>query len=87
MGDVYFADTFYWVALANPKDAWHSRVVAWERAHPSARFVRRAAGKNLPNGGRTFLSVAGHRRTGMSVLRGKFLLPVALRLTKPSPKS
>jgi predicted nucleic acid-binding protein len=39
MGDVYFADTFYWVALANPKDAWHSRVLTWEQAHPSARYV------------------------------------------------
>jgi predicted nucleic acid-binding protein len=35
----YFADTFYWVALANPRDAWHSRVLAWERTHPRARFV------------------------------------------------
>jgi uncharacterized protein len=39
MSGVYFADTFYWVALANPRDAWHARVVAWERAHPGARFV------------------------------------------------
>jgi predicted nucleic acid-binding protein len=21
-----FADTFYWVSLANPKDEWHARV-------------------------------------------------------------
>jgi predicted nucleic acid-binding protein len=39
MAAVYFADTFWWIALANPNDAWHARVVAWETAHPHARFV------------------------------------------------
>src|SRR4029077_3851330 len=39
MAVVYFADTFWWIALANPKDAWHARVFAWEAAHPNARFV------------------------------------------------
>jgi predicted nucleic acid-binding protein len=34
-----FADTFWWIAVANPKDAWHARVLAWEAAHPTARFV------------------------------------------------
>ncbi len=24
-----FADTFYWIALFNPKDAWHSRAMAF----------------------------------------------------------
>lgn len=24
MPGVYFADTFYWIALAHPKDAWHA---------------------------------------------------------------
>lgn len=28
----FFADTFYWVALFNPKDAWHQRVMAFSRA-------------------------------------------------------
>jgi len=36
---VYFADTFWGIALANPKDAWHARVLAWEAAHPNVRFV------------------------------------------------
>jgi predicted nucleic acid-binding protein len=27
----FFADTFYWVALFNPKDAWHARVMAFSR--------------------------------------------------------
>jgi len=36
---VYFADAFWWIALANPKDAWHGRALAWEAAHPNARLV------------------------------------------------
>jgi predicted nucleic acid-binding protein len=39
MAAVYFADTFWWIAVANPKDAWHARVLAWEAAHPAARYV------------------------------------------------
>src|SRR5438270_7807122 len=39
MAAVYFADTFWWIAVANPKDAWHARVLAGEAAHPHARFV------------------------------------------------
>src|SRR5271167_4759965 len=39
MAAVYFADTFWWIALANPKDAWHNRVLAWAAAHPNAQFV------------------------------------------------
>jgi predicted nucleic acid-binding protein len=39
MAAVYFADTFWWIAVANPNDAWHARVLAWEAAHPHARFV------------------------------------------------
>jgi predicted nucleic acid-binding protein len=39
MGGVYFADTFYWIALAEPRDTWHVRVLAWQHTHPNARFV------------------------------------------------
>jgi predicted nucleic acid-binding protein len=39
MAAVYFADTFWWIAVGNPKDAWHVRVLAWEAAHPNVRFV------------------------------------------------
>src|SRR5689334_3087889 len=39
MAAVYFADTFWWIALGNPKDAWYARVLAWEAAHPNTRFV------------------------------------------------
>jgi predicted nucleic acid-binding protein len=39
MGAVYFADTFWWTAIANPKDAWHPNVIAWEAAHSNVRYV------------------------------------------------
>jgi predicted nucleic acid-binding protein len=39
MAAVYFADTFWWIAVANPKDAWHARVLASEAVHPNVRFV------------------------------------------------
>jgi predicted nucleic acid-binding protein len=38
MPAVYFADTFWWIALANPKDAWHAPALAWDAAHPDAQF-------------------------------------------------
>jgi uncharacterized protein len=39
MAGTYFADSFYWIALANPKDAFHGRTVTWERSNPRVRFV------------------------------------------------
>jgi predicted nucleic acid-binding protein len=39
MAGVYFADTFYWIALIHRQDAWHARVAAWAGAHPAARFI------------------------------------------------
>jgi predicted nucleic acid-binding protein len=39
MGGVYFADSFYWIALAHPRDAFHAQVFAWERSNPGARLV------------------------------------------------
>jgi predicted nucleic acid-binding protein len=34
-----FADAFYWIALTHSRDAWHSRVVAWQLAHPGMHIV------------------------------------------------
>jgi uncharacterized protein len=28
----YFVDTFYWVALSDPRDQWHARVLAFSRS-------------------------------------------------------
>ena len=39
MAGVFFADSFYWIALAHPRDTFHARVAAWERSNPSARFI------------------------------------------------
>lgn len=39
MAAVYFADAFWWIAVASPKDALHTRVLAWEAAHPKVRFI------------------------------------------------
>lgn len=39
MAAVYFADTFYWIALIHPKDAWHGRVVVWEASHASVQLT------------------------------------------------
>jgi predicted nucleic acid-binding protein len=36
---LYFADTFYWIALIHPKDAWHAPVLAWTAGHASAQLV------------------------------------------------
>jgi predicted nucleic acid-binding protein len=34
-----FADTFYWLALARPRDTWHARVKSWTRANAATRLV------------------------------------------------
>jgi uncharacterized protein len=39
MGGPYFADTFYWIALIHPKDAWHARVLNWAASHASQQLV------------------------------------------------
>src|SRR5438552_2877735 len=36
---VLFADTFYWVALLNPRDALHSGVMAYSRMLSGTRVV------------------------------------------------
>lgn len=34
-----FADTFYWLALARPRDRWHAAVKRWAKANASTRIV------------------------------------------------
>ena len=34
-----FADTFYWLALAQPRDAWRVRALLWATANPSTCIV------------------------------------------------
>lgn len=33
-----FADTFYWIALFSPKDAWHERVLTFSQSAGSCRL-------------------------------------------------
>jgi uncharacterized protein len=33
------ADTFYWIALLNPKDTWHQPVLAYGRKQPNISLV------------------------------------------------
>src|SRR5262245_48040530 len=39
MPATYFADSFYWIALIFPRDAFHAAVVSFSRAHSSVRLV------------------------------------------------
>jgi len=39
MPPTVFADTFYWLALARPRDAWHVPVWRWATANPTTRIV------------------------------------------------
>jgi predicted nucleic acid-binding protein len=39
MSPAVFADTFYWLALARPRDPWHAAVSQWAGTHPSATIV------------------------------------------------
>jgi hypothetical protein len=34
-----FADTFYWVAVMNPRDLFHARVMSWGRSHGTTRLI------------------------------------------------
>jgi predicted nucleic acid-binding protein len=34
-----FADTFYWLAVARPRDPWHAAATRWARANASTRIV------------------------------------------------
>src|SRR5690349_7854087 len=39
MPQTVFADTFYWLALARPRDPWHAAVVRWAAANSATRIV------------------------------------------------
>src|SRR3954447_3230022 len=34
-----FADTFYWIATARPRDPWHAAVLSWAASHRGTRIV------------------------------------------------
>jgi predicted nucleic acid-binding protein len=39
MPPTVFADTFYWLALARPRDAWHAAAWRWAGANAPTRIV------------------------------------------------
>jgi predicted nucleic acid-binding protein len=39
MPPAVFADTFYWLALARPRDAWHAAARRWATANTSTTLV------------------------------------------------
>lgn len=39
MPPTVFGDTFYWLALARPRDPWHAAALAWAAANPTARVA------------------------------------------------
>jgi predicted nucleic acid-binding protein len=39
MAATVFADTFYWLALARPRDRWHAAARRWAAANPSTALV------------------------------------------------
>lgn len=39
MPPTVLADTFYWLALARPRDPWHAAIVSWSKANASVRIV------------------------------------------------
>ena len=34
-----FADSFFWIAIAHPRDTFHFRALTWQRANPRARLL------------------------------------------------
>src|SRR5262245_56915045 len=39
MPPTVFADTFYWLALARPRDRWHTAVSRWAAVNPATRIL------------------------------------------------
>lgn len=39
MASSVFADTFYWLALARPRDLWHAATRNWATAHATTRLA------------------------------------------------
>ncbi|MEX2139363.1 MAG: PIN domain-containing protein [Pirellulales bacterium] len=36
---VVFADTFYWLAMARPRDLWHAATLSWSAQNKTTRIV------------------------------------------------
>jgi len=43
-----FADTFYWIALLNPRDNWHQTVLNYTYDHPTQTIITTDGVDNHP---------------------------------------
>jgi uncharacterized protein len=70
----FFADTFYWIALFNPKDAWHERVVAFSQSIGPCRLYTT---EEVLSEFLTFCSTAGPqtRQRAAELVRSLFIDP------------
>jgi predicted nucleic acid-binding protein len=57
-----FADSFYWIALANPADAWHHSATKFSQTNPKAMLVTtdEVLGEFL-----NYFAAAGERKRGV----------------------
>src|SRR4051812_21679121 len=39
MSPAVFADTFYWLAVARPRDRWHAAAMRWAAANAATRVI------------------------------------------------
>jgi uncharacterized protein len=57
-----FADSFYWIALANPADAWHQAATRFSRTTPEAMLVTT---DEVLSEFLNYFSTAGERKRGV----------------------
>ena len=67
----FFADTFYWIALFSPKDAWHERVLAFSQSVGPCRLYTM---EEVLSEFLTFCSAAGRqtRQRAAALVRSLF---------------
>lgn len=64
-----FADSFYWIALANPKDQWHQAATDFSRANQEATLV--TTDEVLVEFLNYFAEAGGYTRRGRSDVRAR----------------
>jgi predicted nucleic acid-binding protein len=57
-----FADSFYWIALANPADSWHQTATTFSQTTPGARLVTT---DEVLSEFLNYFSAAGERKRGV----------------------
>lgn len=81
----FFADTFYWIALFNPKDAWHERVLAFSQSVGPCYLITT---EEVLSEFLTFCSAAGsHTRQQAAALVRSLLADPSTTVTRQSHRS